>query len=864
MAPPKRRKLRSRLVVLVLVAVIPVALSALIIAVLFERQYRASVESSLVKTASALTVAVDHELIASISTLQALATARALDAGDLKPFYEEAQRVLRTHRSWTTITLSDDHGQQVLNLLRPLGSALPFSGDVPVVRSVIASQAPAISDLFSGSVTRAPIIAITVPVTREGRLRYVLGAGIEVASLSRLLSEGRLPPDWIATIIDRAGIIVGRTRGIDRLLGTPGSPTFVAQSRGDYESSFRDVTREGIPVYGALSRSRVSGWTVGLGVPAEQVEAPGRTTLLRLAAGGLASLALACALGLVFGRRISRAIGSLTDSARALAEGEVPDAPGSSGIAEIDSAVREMRTVARSRAAALEDRRKTERALAESEERTRLLVARALDAVVTIDGQGRVTSWNPQAEALFGWRRAEVMGRLLSETIIPPARREEHERDLVRFRATGEGPVLNRRLEMTALHRDGRELAVELTITPLRVQGQVTFGAFLRDVTERKRAEAARLHRAEEPFRLLVAGVKDYAIFMLDPGGRVMSWNAGAERIKGYRAQEIIGQHFSRFYPDEDVRAGKPAAELATAVRAGRFAEEAWRLRRDGSRFWASVTIRPLYDEAGALRGYAKVTRDETERRAAQTALEEQARALEDRSNKLEAAQEELMRRERLAMVGELASGVSHELRNPLGVIKNSAFYLEMVLPDEAKVRKHLRILNQEVETAARVVTELVDFSRVQAPAPALVELGGLVEASLARAVVPETIAVVRRLAPDLPAIFIDREQIGLAVANLIGSAVLSMREGGTLTVETARTGSGVGVSVEDTGPGIAPEELGKIFEPLRPAAVRGVGLRLFIVKDLVEANGGRITVQSEPGRGARIVVAFDPPNAVA
>ena len=359
-----------------------------------------------------------------------------------------------------------------------------------------------------------------------------------------------------------------------------------------------------------------------------------------------------------------------------------------------------------------------------------------------------------------------------------------------------------------------------------------------------------------------IASIKDCAIFMLDPGGRVMSWSPGAERIKGYRAEEIIGQHFSRFYPDEDVR--EPAAELATAVRAGRFEEEAWRLRQDGSRFWASVTIRPLYDEAGALRGYAKVTRDETERRAAQTALEEQARALEDRSNKLEAAQEELMRRERLAMVGELASGVSHELRNPLGVIKNSAFYLEMVLPDEAKVRKHLRILNQEVETAARVVTELVDFSRVQAPAPALVELGGLVVASLARAAVPETIAVVRRLAPDLPAIFIDREQIGLAVANLIGSAVLSMREGGTLTVETARTGSGVGVSVEDTGPGIAPEELGKIFEPLRPAAVRGVGLRLFIVKDLVEANGGRITVQSEPGRGARIVVAFDPPNAVA
>jgi len=385
-------------------------------------------------------------------------------------------------------------------------------------------------------------------------------------------------------------------------------------------------------------------------------------------------------------------------------------------------------------------------ALRQSEERFRLLIAAALDAVITIDARGQITSWNPQAETLFGWAQEEVLGRPLSETIIPPAYREAHERGLERFRATGEGPVLNRRIELTALHRNGTEFSVELAITPMRLGGATVFSAFLRDVserkqtekalrdseasfrlmfahnplptcvydvetlefleaneaavarygysrdeflrmrvtdilpsddvphqldlltgeqlggrhetregrhrrkdggivdvlvashsmslggrrarlvvaedvTERKRADAEKLHQSEERLRLLVASMTDCALFMLDPEGRVTSWNTGAERIKGYRPEEIIGQHLSRFYPEEDVRRGKPAAELVHARQSGRFEDEGWRVRKDGSRFWANVVISAVRDDAGRLQGFAKVTRDITERKRAEEAL---------------------------------------------------------------------------------------------------------------------------------------------------------------------------------------------------------------------------------------------------
>src|SRR5438309_1209160 len=344
-------------------------------------------------------------------------------------------------------------------------------------------------------------------------------------------------------------------------------------------------------------------------------------------------------------------------------------------------------------------------------------------------------------------------------------------------------------------------------------------------------------------FRLLVDSVIDYAIFMLDTEGRVVTWNPGAERIKGYRAQEIRGRHYSCFYPEEALRAGTPAHLLQVAAAEGRCEDEGWRLRKDGSRFWANVVITEVRDGAGRLRGFSKVTRDLTEPRRAQEALEEKTRDLE-------AAQEALVRRERLAILGQLAGGVSHELRNPLGVVKNSAYYLRMILPDDHPAGKHLGIIEREVEAANRIVAALLDFARFSVPSRVPSDLNAVVRTCVERETVPDTVTVAAPLAEDLPLVAVDPDHIGLALGNLIRNALQAMPDGGALTVETSWTAEDVLVGVADTGGGIAPEHLDKIFEPLFTTKTRGFGPGLALVKRLLEANGGQITVESAPGQG--------------
>src|SRR6266508_1718887 len=326
------RTVRFHLTALVFASVVPVLIFAVIVTSLFDRQ--------------------QHE---------ALATSDHLDTGNLKAFYAQAQRVLKVHQGWRTINLMDRSGQQLVNLLRPFGASLPHSGNLPVVRRTVETGEVAISDLFIGPVFNAPIIGITVPVLREGRLVYVLAAGLDVASLGRLLGESKLPPESVAMIFDRQGTILARTRGIEQWLGKPAPAAFVTQSRQSEEGANRALTKEGVPVYGAYRRSRLSEWTVGLAVPVSVVDAPARTSLWVITGGGIVLLLLAGALATVLGRRLAGGIASLSATARAHGEGKAPVATGPSRIAEIEVVEREMAEAARERAAA----EATARALAE-------------------------------------------------------------------------------------------------------------------------------------------------------------------------------------------------------------------------------------------------------------------------------------------------------------------------------------------------------------------------------------------------------------------------------------------------------------------------------------------------------------------
>lgn len=266
----------------------------------------------------------------------------------------------------------------------------------------------------------------------------------------------------------------------------------------------------------------------------------------------------------------------------------------------------------------------------------------ALDCIITIDGDGEIVEFNPSAEKTFAYTKEEVLGKEMAELFIPPRYRNAHREGLKRHLLTGENKIFDQRLELTALRRNGEEFPIELAITKLQ-EAPPLFTAFIRDITERKQNEESRrraqeelekrfeqrtneLFKSEQRFRLMVAAVKDYSILMLDANGFIVTWNEGVRRLKGYTASEIVGQHFSKFYSDIDKKNRKPEYELQEARRVGRFEDEGFRVRKDGSTFWANVVITALHDESGLLIGFSKVTRDLTVRKKFEDDLEVQVK----------------------------------------------------------------------------------------------------------------------------------------------------------------------------------------------------------------------------------------------
>jgi PAS domain S-box-containing protein len=388
-------------------------------------------------------------------------------------------------------------------------------------------------------------------------------------------------------------------------------------------------------------------------------------------------------------------------------------------------------------------------------------------------------------------------------------------------------------------------------------QHQRTLGVSL----DRREAANRSLDLGERQFRILVESVTDYAIYMLDANGHVTSWNTGAQRIKGYSADEILGQHFSRFYTESDRRNGVPQQALETAVREGKYESEGWRVRQDGSQLWINAVIHLMRDDDGELIGFAKVTRDITERRKQQEALEK-AQAAFTQAQKMEA-------------VGQLTGGVAHDFNNLLTSIIGSIDLLERggaITTDEA--RRLIGIAKRSAERGASLTQRLLAFSRRQALDPRHTDVNRLVGgmSELLYRILGEGIGIETVLAGGLWRTFVDPNQLENALLNLAINARDAMPDGGKLTIETANSyldddyaamhaevtaGQYVLIAVSDTGQGMPEEVISRAFEPFytTKSEGKGTGLGLSQVYGFVKQTGGHVKIYSEPGRGTTVKV---------
>jgi PAS domain S-box-containing protein len=488
-------------------------------------------------------------------------------------------------------------------------------------------------------------------------------------------------------------------------------------------------------------------------------------------------------------------------------------------------------------------------------DRLRLFISSVTDyAIYMLSPEGQVVSWNAGAERFKGYKADEIVGQHFSRFYSPedqatglPARALQTARDVGKFEAEG-----------WRIRKDGTRFWASVVIDAIRDdKGElVGFAKITRDITDKKVAQEA-LRESEQRFRMLVQGVTDYAIYMLSPEGLITNWNAGARRIKGYEQDEVTGTHFSRFYTDEDRANGLPGRALKQAAEGGRFEAEGWRVRKDGTRFWAHVVIDPIRNDMGELVGFAKITRDITERRNAAAALEE--------------TREALFQAQKMEAIGMLTGGIAHDFNNLLNVVTNGISLLRERIREPADVRM-LDAIDQAASRGAQLTQQLLSFARQQPLKSEPRDLNRVIngfEAVLRRGS-RSGINFQLKLADKLPQVMVDAAQFETALLNLVVNARDATPDGGRIVVTTElvelkqkrrnlEPGPYVVIAVQDTGSGMRPEVLARAVEPFyttKPVG-KGTGLGLSQVYGMVQQSGGDLDIASRPDEGTTMSMYF-------
>ncbi len=500
-------------------------------------------------------------------------------------------------------------------------------------------------------------------------------------------------------------------------------------------------------------------------------------------------------------------------------------------------------------------RRRAEEELRRSEALKTAILDTALDAILSIGHNGLIQEWNPAAQKIFGYPRELVLGKLVDDLIIPSSLLEIYRDGVANYLIHGVGSLLGRPIELTLKRADGSEFRAEMAISRVPTEDPPRCTALIRDITERKQAEAA-LRESEERFRMLVEGVKDYAIYMLDPEGCVTTWNAGAERIQGYRAEEIVGKSFAVFFTPEDTKRNVPAQLLKRAEKEEQAIYDGQRVRKNGTRFWIHGIITALRDENSKLRGFSKVARDVTQQREAEEKIRQLNEQLEqrviERTAQLEAANRELE---------AFSYSVSHDLRAPLLRISGFADILQNEAASrlDVKGRKHLETIAEGAQQMSRLIDALLDFSRMGRAEMRheKVDMAQLVEEARHELHGDIEGRDIEWRVGELPEARGDPVMLRQVVINLLDNALkyTRTRKPAKIHIDARKEGEERVYFIQDNGVGFDMKYGGKlfgVFQRLHPAReFEGTGIGLANVQRILHRHGGRIWAEGAVDQGA-------------
>jgi len=480
----------------------------------------------------------------------------------------------------------------------------------------------------------------------------------------------------------------------------------------------------------------------------------------------------------------------------------------------------------------------------------RTLLESLAEAVVIIDSSGAILLINSRAEQMFGYQAKEIIGKPHS-ILIPERFRDGHGKHEADFFAEPKIRPMSQLIELAGLRRDGSEFPVDISLSYIETVNGVLVLAFVSDITLRRQYEA-NIQKHQELFRVQVECIKDYAIFMLDAHGNVQNWNAGAERLKGYRDEEIVGRHFSCFYSEEDRKAGRPDEALAVAQTEGRAEDEGWRIRKDGSRFWADVIITALRDTNGNLLGFSKVTRDISERKRTENEIKKLNSDLAVRAMALEEANRELE---------AFNYTVAHDLSKPLTAINGYCQVLRDLCDDKLGEQENKYICEIFDGTCRmnRLIDTLLNFSRLGHTELCLemIDVSTIARIIAADLMLSEQSRRVDiHIAEGLTACA-DAGLLHVVLDNLLGNAWKYTRKQEVAVIELGSSDIDDVPTffVRDNGVGFDMAQIDKLFTPFQRIACadeyRGFGIGLATVERIIRRHGGRIWGEGEPGKGA-------------